>query len=88
MVRSIVHNSLAWFARKVLQMETDDPPPFQVTMYRRMVLGACSTPSFALSSSAIRSSPHPGLSDEIRRIKLMWLRGILGHPGPPDRRLQ
>ena len=39
-VRSMVHNSLAWLARKVLEVERGKPPPFQVTMYRRMVLGS------------------------------------------------
>ena len=36
----MVHNSLTWLARKVLQVERGKPPPFQVTMYRRMVLGS------------------------------------------------
>jgi hypothetical protein len=34
--------------------------PVLAAMYRRMVLGVCSTPSFALSSKAILSSPHSG----------------------------
>ena len=31
-----------------------------VTLYRRIVLDACSPPSLALSSRAIRASPHSG----------------------------
>ena len=57
----MVHNSLAWLARKVRQVVEAGPPPLSLfTMYRRIVLAACSTPSFGLSSRAIRSSPHSG----------------------------
>ncbi len=58
----MVHNSLAWPAKKVRQVEEAGRPSSSlVTMYRRIVLGACSTPSFTLSSKAIRSSPHSGM---------------------------
>jgi hypothetical protein len=83
----MVHISLACPAGKVRQVvEAGLPPRLLVAMYLRIVLGECSTPSFALNSNAIRSSPHSGWSDEIRRIKVMWLREILGRPlNPPDR---
>jgi hypothetical protein len=46
-VRSITHSSLAWPAKKVRHVEEAGRPLSSlVTMYRRIVLGACSTPSF------------------------------------------
>jgi hypothetical protein len=60
-VRSMVHNSLAWPDRKVRRMvEKWLPSRFLAAMYLRIVPEGCSTPSFALSSKAIRSSPHSG----------------------------
>jgi len=57
----MVHNSLACPARKVRHVvEPGRPSRFLVAMYLRIVLGACSTPNFALSSNATRSSPHSG----------------------------
>ena len=54
-------NSAAWLARKLRQVVEAGPPSrFLAAMYLRIVLEAYSIPSFALSSNAIRPSPHSG----------------------------
>ena len=85
--KSIVKNSWAWEARKRRQDDVGGLP--DSTMYRLIVLVLWSTPSLIFISSAIRSSPHSGWSVEMRLMKAMCWRGILGRPGePPERRLQ
>ena len=63
--------------------------PADSTMYCLIVLVLWSTPSLIFISSAIRPSPHSGWSVEMRLMKAMCWRGILGRPGElPERRLQ
>jgi hypothetical protein len=53
-----------------------------------MVPVECFTPSLIASSSAIRSSPHPGWPLLMQRIKALCSSGMQGRPGLRERHRQ
>jgi len=74
---------LAWFFKMLLQAWESLGPRRLLTMYLRTVELAWRIPNFTSNSSAMRSSPYPGRSEDIRRMKSTRSLGIAGLPDLP-----